>query len=158
MIVLYDDQNHFSMCVRACLITVYLRLFTRVTFCDIKLLDMHHSNNHKTIVQSLRIGLPCCQYYLYTTLLYTEPLFIKIPYHTLILTGEIHKCCLDGGHKMSHKKLDGLFKQSQINHYQTALTLFLFLLFCVFFFSVCSFKFVNCKIPCYLYLNKCNMN
>jgi len=30
--------------------------------------------------------------------------------HTLILTGEIHKCRLDGGHKMSHKKLDGLFK------------------------------------------------
>ena len=39
----------------------------RVTFRDIQLLDMH-SNNHKTIVQSvqsLRIGLPCCQYCLY---------------------------------------------------------------------------------------------
>jgi len=53
--------------------------FTRVTFRDIQLLDMH-SNNRKTIVQSLHIGLPCCQYCLYRcftlhqTTLYQNPL------------------------------------------------------------------------------------
>jgi len=46
-------------------------------------------------------------------------LLYSTPNYTSILTGEIHKCRLDGGHKMSHKKLDGLFKQSQINRYQT---------------------------------------
>jgi hypothetical protein len=50
-----------------------------VTFRDIQLLDMHHSNNLKTIVRSLRIGFPCCQYLyscftLHRTTLYQNPL------------------------------------------------------------------------------------